>query len=296
MISFFKKICLLLGSICTLLGCQPNEQADKVILWDVIKALHQQKANLHNTNQEYLYQISYRNTLQQHNTYRQWEALELSVQAQLCTLDAVANSVCQGGTKPADLQFFTQFMKPNTPRLKVKPLIALLRPVLQFEDSLAKKYSQLLTQQVKTKQNLVLFNAKGNDISWIVAYADLVQWKVALLQTQQRIMTHQAKNIAFVLKYTQTPQYYLEALTKSEAVIEGEEYPIEMFLSKTSTSNRNLRVQVNGKPVPTYKDKSRVHFRPTKPGTYTWQGRLTYKYRGRDTTFTIKRQYRVVPK
>lgn len=296
---FIHKIALSLVCFVALLGCQTNEQiiqnADQVKLWHIVKAFELQQASLKKMNHKFLSQIDRSTHPKGLETKQQWKKLEMALQKQLIKINQAEDHIYQIIQQP-DLKLSTLFTQVKPKRIEVSPLIALLKPVIEFEQLLVKQYPQALANQVNTSKSLTLFNTRNDDISWVVAYADLEEWKVDLLKKQQLMIAYQAQQIAFVPKHTFTTQYYLEALATSNTVVEGEKYEAKMFLGSTAINKARPRMTLNGRPIPIYNGKGNVNFSPTKPGTYSWQGSITFKDKGKDTTFMIKKQYKVVPK
>jgi hypothetical protein len=296
---FIHKIALSLVCFVALLSCQTNEQiiqnADQVKLWHIVKAFGRQQANLKKMNYKFLSQIDRSTHPKALDTKQQWKKLEIALQKQLIKINQAEDHIYNIIQQP-DLKLSTLFTQVKPKRIEVSPLIALLKPVIEFEQLLVKQCPQALANQVNTSKSLTLFNTRNDDISWVVAYADLEEWKVGLLKKQQLMMAYQAQQIAFVPKDTFTTQYYLEALATSNTIVEGDKYEAKMFLGSTATNKARPRMTVNGRPIPIYNGKGNVSFSPTKPGTYSWQGSITFKNKGKDTTFMIKKQYKVVPK
>lgn len=296
---FIHKIALSLVCVVALMGCQTNEQsfqnADQVKLWHIVKAFGRQQANLKKMNHKFLSQIDRSTHPRGLETKQQWKKLKIALQKQLIKINQAEDHIYKIIQQP-DLKLSTLFTQVKPKRIEVSPLIALLKPVIEFEQLLTKQYPQALVNQVHTSKNLTLLNTSNDDISWVVAYADLEDWKVGLLKKQQLIMAYQAQQIAFVPKYTFTTQYYLEALATSNTVVEGEKYKAKMFLGSTTINKARPRMTLNGRPIPVYNGKGNVNFSPTKPGTYSWQGSITFKSKGKDTTFMVTKQYKVVPK
>lgn len=293
---FIQKLSLTLTCMITLVGCQTSEKitqnADQVKLWNIVEALKQQQVSLKKINYRFLSQIDRYNHPKSIEINQQWEELEIERQRQFINFWRAEGHIYQQISQP-EMNFSTLFTQVNPPNIKVKPLLDQLKPIIQFEQSLLKKYPQALANH---RSELSIFNTKNDDILWVVAYADLEQWRVDLLKKQQLIMAYQAQQIAFVPDYTITTQYYLEALAKSNSVIEGEKYEAQMFLGSTDINKTQPRMTVDGKAIPVYNGKGKVRFSPTKTGTYSWRGSITFKHLGRDTTFIAKKQYKVVPK
>ncbi|WP_299459441.1 hypothetical protein [uncultured Microscilla sp.] len=298
MINCLKKICLLLGSAYTLLGCQPNSEADWHKLWTTTQTFNQQKRVILHHNRKYLAQLPVYKTSQKRLRLRnQWTDLHTRVKTQLLTLDSIADALYQSIKQPKTNNVATQFVKAGDQQVSVNQLKKMLQPVIHFEDSLHQKYPQILKVKEAPRSVLRIFSTPNRYIAWAVAYTDLAQWQVTLLKKQQLILARQAKIIEFIPEYKTTPKLYLEAFAPSNSVIEGEKYEALMFLSRTGINKSSApKMTVNGKPIPVYNGRGSVKFRPNKPGIYTWQGSVTFKDRGRDTTFTFKRQYKVLPK
>lgn len=136
-------------------------------------------------------------------------------------------------------------------------------------------------------------------------HTPVVAGLAVLTQKQSVILRYQAEvlkklgagDISNTLKFDK-----VEAGVSVEAntVAPGDEYKAELFIS-ASASKANPRMTLNGSPIPVKDGKGEVSFKVRDPGAYKdgrakgkWSGSITFKSRGRDTTFQVEKEYTIV--
>ncbi|WP_045114371.1 type IX secretion system motor protein PorM/GldM [Microscilla marina] len=87
---------------------------------------------------------------------------------------------------------------------------------------------------------------------------------------------------------------------EAKTVAPGDEYKAELFIS-ASASKAQPKMTLNGSPIPVNDGIGKVSFKVSDPGGYTdgrakgsWEGTVTFKSKGRDTTFRHKEEYTIV--
>ena len=77
-------------------------------------------------------------------------------------------------------------------------------------------------------------------------------------------------------------------------VVAGQPYKAQLFITAT-TSKSGSRMTFNGQPIRVNADGiGEVGFIATGKGKQTWTGTVTINQRGKDTTFTLKKEYEVI--
>lgn len=291
---YLQKTIIALACIYAFTACQTGQQADWTKLWLVTQTLEQEQAKLMHSNKVYLNNVKIRTqlTLRQQDIYRHLADLDFALSEQLQNLDKIVTEV-SAAVKQTEGTFATQFVESGSKPIALKPLKQQLNKVLRFEDSLTKRYPEALTDKLKISNMLQCFASNKDNIAWAIVYTDLTQWKCDLLRQEKDVFGYYTKKLPMVPSEL-IPELYLEVITEAQEVMEGEKYQASMFLSKPNKFNP--RMAINGQPVPVYYGRAKAWFRPKKTGTFTWKGEMMFKDRGKDTTFTVMTQYRVIPK
>lgn len=86
----------------------------------------------------------------------------------------------------------------------------------------------------------------------------------------------------------------------AKTVAPGDEYKASLFIA-ASASKAKPRMTLNGSPIAVKEGKGEVSFKVRDPGSYTdgrakgsWEGTITFKSKGKDTTFRVKEEYTIV--
>ncbi len=83
------------------------------------------------------------------------------------------------------------------------------------------------------------------------------------------------------------------ASAESNTVARGTEYTADLLLTATS-SRTDMKMYVNGNPIRVKDGVGDVTITPTSTGEASWSGEIKLNLKGKDTTFKIKKEYKVV--
>ena len=132
----------------------------------------------------------------------------------------------------------------------------------------------------------------------VAALAVLTQKQSVLLRYESEVLKKLgAGDLTADLKFDK-----VEAGVSVEAktVAPGDEYVASLFIS-ASASKANPRMTYNGSPITVKDGKGEVRFKVRDPGSYKdgrakgkWSGSITFKNKGRDTTFKVEEEYTIV--
>ncbi len=134
----------------------------------------------------------------------------------------------------------------------------------------------------------------------VAALAVLTQKQSVILNYEAQVLKKLgAGDLSADLKFDR-----VEAGVSVEAntVAPGDEYKAKLFIAASAT-NANPRMTYNGSPVTVTDGKGEVKFKVSDPGAGAykdgrakgrWKGTITFKNRGKDTTFNIDQEYTIV--
>lgn len=123
-----------------------------------------------------------------------------------------------------------------------------------------------------------------------------------LSQLQHQVITHQL-NVLNLL-HAQQPEsteirfdkIYTGVSAESNVLKSGDTYRATMMIAAIP-SKLKATMTVNGKPIKVENGIGKVRFKTTYPlGRKYWEGTVTFKSKGRDTTFRVKEEYIVIPR
>ena len=124
----------------------------------------------------------------------------------------------------------------------------------------------------------------------IAALAILVQKQAEMVRYEQEVLKELGAKEDKVIKFDEIKGF---ASADANVVAAGQDYTAQMFLT-ASASNIKPRMAVNGKPIAVKEGIGDVKFRASGTGDRSWEGTITFKYKGKDTTFRFKKEYTVV--
>lgn len=129
----------------------------------------------------------------------------------------------------------------------------------------------------------------------VAALAVLSQRENAVLRYESEALATISGQIAKeVIKFTSITA---AVSAESKVVAAGTKYLADMYLTASSDQIKPV-MYMDGRPVKVEKGKGKIEF-TASPGAYddqgnakkTWQGKITFKQNGRDTSFIIKQEY-----
>ena len=95
----------------------------------------------------------------------------------------------------------------------------------------------------------------------------------------------------------QTPifdEFMVCASAESNTIKQGEPFEMNIFLPMIAT-NLPMQMTANGKPILVENGIGKVNIPTTTPGKFEWEGTVKLNIKGRDTTFTFRKEYTVNP-
>jgi len=123
-----------------------------------------------------------------------------------------------------------------------------------------------------------------------------------LSQLQHQVLEDEAQvlnKMKILIPYNQDLKFdkiYTGVSAERSVLRSGETYHATMAIA-AYPSKTKARMTVNGEPIKVEGGIGKVRFKTTYPlGKKTWKGTITFKNRGRDTTFQIEKEYIVVPR
>ena len=134
--------------------------------------------------------------------------------------------------------------------------------------------------------------ANFGQASIVAAIAILTQRQAEIIRYEQEVLKKfgsggGSSRIKFdkVTPFISADAYTVEA---------GQPYKAQLFIMSTP-SKSGARMTFNGQPIRVNADGiGEVGFIATGKGKQTWTGAVTIRYRGRDTTFVVKKEYEVI--
>jgi gliding motility-associated protein GldM len=174
---------------------------------------------------------------------------------------------------------------------------ALEKKLNDYSHWLNKEYKDLLKKPLpmltKSPKNFVYDNFWQTPV--VVAGAKLTQLMHQVMNNQINILTqlHALRPSSEELRFDQV---YTGVTAESNVLRSGDTYRATMLIAAIP-SKIKAKMTVNGKPIKVEKGIGKVRFKTTYPlGRKYWEGTVTFKSKGRDTTFRIKHEYIVVPR
>lgn len=126
----------------------------------------------------------------------------------------------------------------------------------------------------------------------VAALAILTQRQSEVIRYEQEVLKKLgAGDLSRDVKFDQ-----IVAMASADAniVAAGQDYTAQLFISATS-SQSGARMTYNGSNIPVNsKGVGEVKFQASGTGKQKWTGTITFKSRGKDTTFRIEKEYEVV--
>ncbi len=134
--------------------------------------------------------------------------------------------------------------------------------------------------------------AQFGEASVVAAIAILTQRQLEIIRYQQEVLKKLgASDLSREVKFD---RIIVGASAQSDIVVAGQDYRAQMFITATS-SKLGARMTYNGSPIRVDENGvGEVEFTAMGRGAQVWQGTVTVGSRGRDTTFTIRKEYEVV--
>ena len=164
----------------------------------------------------------------------------------------------------------------------------------EYKDLLKKQLAPLTkVGGVEDTKNFVRHNFHQKPI--VLVLAKLTQVQHQILEDESKVLSQIENNLPLYeeLKFD---KIYTGISAEKSVLRSGEIYRASMAIA-AFPSKTNARMTVNGKPIDVKGGIGKVRFKTTYPlGKKTWRGTVTFKNRGRDTTFTIEKEYFVVPR
>jgi hypothetical protein len=161
-------------------------------------------------------------------------------------------------------------------------------------------YEKLLAQ---TSKNLGLskpnFSAKSQNFLSELGEANIAE-ALVLIEEKQIDLLKSFRPIYQIIEEKKPREKLLPFVSANRNQVKvGEMYQAEVMLLRflEVPKSQNMRMKVNGKEIPVSEfGYGEVKFKPQGIGLKTWQGEITVRLRGRDTTFKFEKQYYVLPK
>ena len=220
-----------------------------------------------------------------------WQHLIIETDLQLRAIEKI-KAQCFKRVGANNAYFATLFVAQGQKQIDVTPWANKIQQIKAYADSLYQANAQIV--KVSPNQG-ILSEVTNKQLPWTLFYSELNQWKLALLKATEKVIAHHTQDLDIATYKCNSLGVFLEILPESQTVLEGQEYVATMQLLDLEVNKLNPRMKVNGEDIPVYEGQGIVRFRPTKPGPHEWTGAMTFKNRGRDTTFTVKKKYWVLP-
>jgi len=145
----------------------------------------------------------------------------------------------------------------------------------------------------KDPKDFVRHNFRRKPI--VLVLAKLSQLQHQVLEDESQVLNQMQILIPFDqdLKFD---RIYTGVSAERSVLRSGDTYHATMAIA-AYPSKTKARMTVNGKPIKVEEGIGKVRFKTTYPlGKKIWKGSITFKNRGRDTTFRIEKEYIVVPR
>lgn len=228
--------------------------------------------------------------------FSRWKYLILDTEQKLHALDSLQMKCLQMvGISQKNASFPVFFVNDGHKKIDFSSLASEIKTIKSYADSLQKMYPKL-TKGLPNTRVFQQLSKNEYAISWTLFYSEVNQWMHALLKDTEKIVEHHTKHAFLPPGVYNSTGVYLRVVAESETVLEGEVYRAKMMLSDLLDNRAQARIQVNGQNIPVIGGQGIIRLHPKKPGLHEWTGTLTFKSKGRDTTFAIKKKYWVLPK
>ena len=135
-------------------------------------------------------------------------------------------------------------------------------------------------------------NANFGQTPVVAALAILTQRQSEIVRYEQEVLKKLgAGDLSQALKFD---KIIASASADANVVAAGQDYTAQLFITATSTKS-GARMAYNGSPITVNSDgEGKVSFVANTVGKSSWTGTVTISQRGKDTTFTVKKEYEVV--
>ena len=293
-----NKILIIISVALLFSACQQRQRAELHALYLANQALEKQIKVLNGQQWTFLknHRMMIRTSLDrkvkraEHNL---WHHLITETALQLTEIERL-KTLCLKNVGGNESTFPVLFVEKGQTKLDIQPWQANITRIKTYGDSLFRAHAPIL----KTSPNQGIFSdypKSGYELPWTLVYSTLNQWKLALIKAIQKVIVVQDSRLILSAYQASLLGVCLEAIPESQAVVEGQTYAANMFVSNIEKGSPFARMQVNGVAVSAYQGQGIVQFRPRKTGRQEWTGTITFKKRGRDTTFSFKKEFWVLP-
>lgn len=164
----------------------------------------------------------------------------------------------------------------------------------EFKDLIKKPFASLTKVRGESdNKNFVDHNFWQKPV--VVALAKMSQIQHQILNNELNVLT-QLKATTKETDDLVFDKVYTGVSAESNVLRSGDVYRASMMIAAYS-SKLKAKMMVNGKPIKVENGIGKVRFKTTYPlGRKYWEGEVTFKSKGRDTTFRIKQEYVVIPR
>lgn len=143
----------------------------------------------------------------------------------------------------------------------------------------------------KNKENKDFANYYFNNTHSLFVLSTLTEKQINVLELEIKCLKSLFNDDVVKPKFNEITPW---ASAESNQVEEGKDYVAYMSLSRTS-SKIGARMTLNGKSIRVNSNGfGEIRFKATGKGKQKWQGSITMKHKGRDTTFYMEREYEVI--
>ncbi|OJJ21716.1 hypothetical protein BKI52_14540 [marine bacterium AO1-C] len=291
------KLVIIVSIILFFSACQQRQRAELHALYVANKALERQIDALSGQQQQFLHDCNMiiRTSLDRvakRAELKLWKHLIIETDLQLRVIEKIKIQ-CLKRVGMNNNHFATLFVEKGKKQANLSPWMKDIQKVKAYADSLY----QANTQIIKVSPNQgILQNLSDKRLPWTLLYSELNQWKLALIRATQKVLESHTQYLDIATYKLNSLGIFLDVMPESHTVLEDQEYVATMMLSDLRMSKARPRMKVNGQSIPVYEGQGMVRLRPTKPGLHEWTGAMTFKSKGRDTTFTVKKKYWVLPR
>ncbi|OJJ17899.1 hypothetical protein BKI52_29000 [marine bacterium AO1-C] len=164
----------------------------------------------------------------------------------------------------------------------------------EYKDLLKDKLAPLTkVGGAKDTKDFVRHNFRRKPI--VLVLAKLSQLQHQVLEDESKVLNKMQSAVPFN-EELHFDKIYTGVSAERSVLRSGETYRASMAIA-AYPSRTKARMTVNGSPIKVEGGIGKVRFKTTYPlGKKTWKGTITFKNRGRDTTFRIEKEYIVVPR
>ncbi len=203
--------------------------------------------------------------------------------------------------RPKD-QFYTYREMIGWPGSKPGLAYQLEKQLDAYSHWLNTEYNDLLKDQlvlltkvggVQDPKDFVRHNFRHKPI--VLALAKLTQIQHRVLEDESKVL-NKLKAVVPRNEEIKFDKIHIGVSAQQSVLRSGDTYRANIGLT-AYPSKLKTKMTVNGTPIKVDKGIGKVKFKTTYPlGQKTWKGTITFKNRGRDTTFKIEKIYMVVPR